>query len=101
MASPGKELSQEPLGDNSLVKADPLLVTSQDKLDKLAKLYSFVLKRNLCINISAELYLMTELLTCQETCERAEMKKNMLERSTTEERYYRITFHFFAVPPPS
>jgi len=49
-----------------LVQADPQLVTSQDDLDRLSLLYSFVIENNLAINVSVELFLLIELLVSHE-----------------------------------
>ncbi len=64
-ATPSK--GDEPGHSGDFVTADPALVSRTAELDKLVRLYSFCLERNLVPNILAELYLVVELLTIQES----------------------------------
>ncbi len=61
----------------SMVTADPSLVTIRETLDKLALLYAHMLKANLVVNLSAELYFLVELLTAQDTAEKSEIRLKM------------------------
>ena len=50
-----------------MVKADPNRVSEEEKLDKLSLLYGYCIENNLVVNLSAEIYIMMELLAAQET----------------------------------
>ena len=75
-------LAQGSAEEKRLVEPDLERVLERETLDKLALLYAYVLKMNLCINVSAELYLLVELLTVQETEEKAAEKKTSEEGSS-------------------
>ncbi len=71
---------------SNLVRSDPALVTRRDTLDRLAALYAHVLRRNLCPNPAAELYLLARLLTIRETEERqAERRRRRRAKEETKE----------------
>ena len=65
--TPLKAAGSSPMSSGDLVTADIDSVTNRKVLDKLVQLYCFCVDKNLVVNVMAELYVVLELLTVQES----------------------------------